>query len=546
MRALLVFSTLGGALVATSALAMPVFADTVPITSGNLVLSEGFVSSSVPNVTEPTESDDAPAPFVVFRMADGRFFNPTSGKLANSEAELRALVYGTPIAESTNTNSGLITSADTASTTIPLVDPLIAAIRSAQAELSARVSSSSASNAEKIVKNQQDWLEVTIAIWDRKADQLRYIDAKMRGTQLIAAEDTESNDDTFKVLQANGLNSNISVNGDPDQIVVAIQYPILEAMNAKKTLFSVRDVVYVPYSSALRTPALVQAGEEYLDSLADQVFTQLRADGIRSRAYPDRLLADVIDPAMVKSIAAIEHVDQASLENNPDTALERFFVTLGTNKGSAYNYSRSTAGALGLVQFIPSTYNHLVVIDPDWKLNKDFQKGMQDHANAIRAQIIYFDTLLLEFPSSVRAQYLVDPGTASEYVVAAYNGGSGRVRRAIAQWAQIFNGQRQRQLAQLRGQYSTAFAKAESLRVKTLAEKNKTKRAALQKQLDAQRKVYRSLQAQVDALQASILRNETIGYVQKYRLTRADDRFTPRNPIMTTVSASTHDVLLAP
>lgn len=537
MRALLIFSVMGGTLVVSSALSVPAHAETTSSTVSASLLSEGSASSSVQVM--------APVPFVFFQMADGRFFHPASGNVANSEAELRALVYGTPLPDGSSTSSGIgETDGDAASTTVPLVDPMLAAIRKAQTELNARIATEAVSESQKIVKNQQDWLDITMAIWDKKADQLRYVDAKMRGAQLIVAEDADDNDDAFKILQANGLNSNISVNGDPNQMVVAIRYPILEAINTKRTLFSVRDVVYVPYSSALRTPALVQAGEVYLDTLVDQVFTQLRADGIHSRAYPDQLLADVIDPAMVKSIAAIEHVDQASLEDHSNTALERFFVTLGTNEGSAYNYSRSTAGALGLVQFIPSTYNHLSAIDPDWKLIKDFQKGMQDHANAIRAQIIYFDTLLLELPDSVRAQYLVDPGTASEYVVAAYNGGSGRVRKAIAQWAQIFNGQRQ--LTQLQAQYTAAFAKAESLRVKTLAEKNKTKRAALQKQLDAQRKVYRSLQAQVDTLQASILRNETIGYVQKYRLTRADERFAPRNPIMTTVSASTHDILLVP
>ena len=159
---------------------------------------------------------------------------------------------------------------------------------------------------------------------------------------------------------------------------------------------------------------------------------------------------------------------------------------------------------------------------------------MTNHENALRAQAIYLDTLLTEFPEAIRTQYLDDPDTTSEYIVAAYNGGSGRIRRAIGTWQQIFNGERTRQLARLQKDYDAAFAKAESLRVKTLAEKDKKKRATLQGQLDAQRKVYRGLKTQIDALQASLLRKETIGYVQKYRLTIADERFAPRTTLTTT------------
>lgn len=524
MRPLLVSRTLGiavGIIVAVPVL--PVAAQTVPSST----LDALSATTTLPVLPVETQAAPVPAsepPFTVFQMADGRFFHPASGLMASSEAELRALVLGP--------GAGVQTPEPEEALPVPVVDPLVAAIRRAQAELQARITADAADVGSKVVKERPDWLPITLAVWQRSTDQLRYVQARMRGTELRLAEET-ADDLDLRVLFANGLNSNISVKDNPDQAVIALRYPILKSLNAKKTLFALEDVVYVPYSASVHTPALVDEGERYLDELVRVVFDRLRAEQVRSRAYPDRLLVDVVDPSLVKAIAAIEHLDESSLQKDSEKALERFFVTLGGNRGAAYNYSRSTADALGLVQFIPSTYNRLAE-RPEWGLEKNFERGMTNHENALRAQAIYLDTLLTEFPEAIRAQYLADPDTTSEYIVAAYNGGSGRVRRAIGTWQQIFNGERTRQLARLQKDYDAAFAKAESLRVKTLAEKDKRKRATLQGQLDAQRKVYRGLKTQIDALQASLLRKETIGYVQKYRLTIADERFAPRTTLTTT------------
>lgn len=531
MRPLLLSCSLGIALgLAGSLSALPVGAETVSSTTMEaLTASTTLALADIPTVPETRPAAIQEPPFVAFQMADGRFFHPASGLMASTEAELRVLVLG-PAAGSAA--GSVISGGADEEPPIPVVDPLVAAIRRAQTELQSQIAAAAAQAGAKVVKERQEWLPITLAVWQRSTDQLRYVEAKMRGTELQLAEEAAEDLDV-RVLFANGLNSNISVNGNQDQAVIALRYPILKALNAKKTLFSLEDVVYVPYSASIHTPAVVEEGERYLDELVRTVFERLRTEQVRSRAYPERLLADVIDPSLVKAIAAIEHLDESSLQKDSDRALERFFVTLGGNQGSAYNYSRSTADALGLVQFIPSTYNRLAE-RAEWGLDKDFVRGMTTHENALRAQTIYLDTLLTEFPGTIRTQYLADPDTTTEYIVAAYNGGSGRVRRAIGTWQQIFNGERTRQLARLQKDYDVAFTKAESLRKKTLAEKDKKKRAALQGQLDAQRKVYRNLQAQIDTLQASLLRKETIGYVQKYRLTKADERFAPRTALTTT------------
>lgn len=526
VRSLLVFggatSLFGGAL--------PAFAQTMAtVEHTQTIESISGLPPAADTVVGPIEEDVAPE-FVFFRMADGRFFHPGSGKMADSEQALREAVLGPGVGDG---SSAVVTGNDGSMAPVAAVDPLVAAMRLAQAELQARIDADKAGKPAKTAKDPESPRELTLAIWNKASDQLRYVRVRKNGSDLKILEG--GNGDSIRVTVANGINSEMIVNGKGDDIIVATRFPVYRPTNAAQTAFVVEDEVYVPYSRYLRTPALVEEGERYLDELAARVFDRLRADGIKSRVFTDKLVADLIDPAVVKSIAAIEHLDEYSLQDDTTQALERFFVIIGANRGEAYNYSRSSANALGLVQFIPSTYNALAK-RANWKLNPDFEKGMQDHENAMRAEILYLDELLYELPDSAQAQFLGDTDKVNEFIVASYNGGSGRVSRAMKTWEQIFNGEKQRQIIKLQAQYNAAFNKAESLRQQTLKEKNKTKRAALQKQLDAQRVIYRGLASQVNALQNSILRNETIGYIQKYRLTTADERFTPRT--ITTVTAS--------
>lgn len=477
------------------------------------------------------QTSDA-ATLTIFQMADGRFFHPASGTIAATEAEVRQLVLGPSADISVNgTNvilnnevvpDGLVTP------TATIMDPLVAAVQQARAELQARIDADvAAEGATTPVSGDDEWGEVTLAIWNKITQRMRYLEIEKKGAQLRIAAADRAEFPSLRVRFSNGVNTDYVVDTDGQSLVVATQYPILRAVPGKKNTFTIEEVVYTPYSSALHTQATVDLGEEYVDSLVEGVYANLRQEGVRSRAFPDRLLVDVIDPAMVKAIAAIEHLDESSLEKDADQALERFFVIMGTNPGTAYNYSRSSAGARGLVQFIPSTYTHLAARSSG-RLDPNFERAMTSHAMAIRAQTMYLDVLLTEFSDKVRDQFAQDPDRINEYIVAAYNGGSGRVRRAIEIWDQVLNGEKTRQLTSLRRQYDTAFTEAERLRKATLKEKDAKKRAASQKKLDAQRVVYRKLKDQISKLEAAILRPETIGYVEKYRLAKADERFEHR------------------
>lgn len=476
------------------------------------------------------EVTDVSPPVVIFQMADGRYFHPATGIIGVTEEEVRRLVIGPEADIPTNGTQTIVgdPSITANSSTAFTVDPLVAAIQAARLELQTRIDADREMQSKKKLLTDDDaWREVTLAIWNKDTNELRYLSVEKKNAQLQLSAADRAAFPTLKVQYSNGVNSDYSVDSDHRSVVIAVRYPVLRLMEGKKKTYASEDVVYTPYSRGIHTSSTIELGERYVDALVEGVYERLRSEGVRSRAFPDRLLVDVIDPAMVKAIAAIEHLDESSLEKDTGRALERFFIIMGTNPDVAYNYSRSSAGALGLVQFIPSTYKNLAARSGGM-LDADFERAMTSHAMAIRAQVMYLDVLLTEFSDKVRDQFQENPQRINEYIVAAYNGGSGRVKRAMDIWDQVLNGEKSRQLVSLRRQYDVAFDQAEQLRQATLKQKEPKKRAALQKKLDAQRVVYRAIKQQISKLEAAILRPETIGYIEKYRLTKMDERFEHR------------------
>jgi hypothetical protein len=283
----------------------------------------------------------------------------------------------------------------------------------------------------------------------------------------------------------------------------------------KKKTYELHDVTYVPYSDGLRQAEMISWGEETLERYVSGVYAELRAKGIRSRAFPDRLLADVIDPDFAKAIVIIEHASDQNLLRDPQGVADTVRVVIGTNQERAYSFSVSSAGARGLVQFIPSTYK-LMTRRSDLELITDFVQAMSDPHNAIKAQVALLDSELASMPSSVRALYDVNPGKVNEYLAAAYNGGGGRVRKAIANFGDSWSDSSTAKTAANRAEHDKLINRGEAVKVLIKKADAKTLKS-LQAELADIRKRYRALDAQLSVMQAATLRAETVGYVKKLR-----------------------------
>ncbi len=392
-------------------------------------LAAVFLALCAFGLAAAARADDCVSPF--FQMADGRCYDATTHLSADSSGELFKLIdaqgsaSSTPIADATATPA------------LPPTPTIVLAVQRAHQLLQAAIDAD-ANKKPKIVTSQNVWVDVTLAVWNAETDEIQLVQAKKNGMSLKL--DPAAPDD-FKITVAknNGVNSTFAVDRG-ERIVVAVRYPIFKnvSVSRRKPRFALHDVVYTPYSDALRTSEMIAWGKDTAHGEIRAAFDALRAASVHSRAFPDQLMSDVIDPKLVESIAIIEHVGLGGLSDGYDTATDAFYVTLGGNQADAYLYARSPAGALGLVQFIPSTYA-LMAKRKDLGLIPNFDQGMADPVNAIKAQIGYLDAILADMPLSVKDLYHVDPTRVDEYLAAAYNTGDGRVRKTIAQWGDAWS-----------------------------------------------------------------------------------------------------------
>ncbi len=222
----------------------------------------------------------------------------------------------------------------------------------------------------------------------------------------------------IRLVRDNGVNSEFEIMDAPLLHVIAVRYPILKEIGtAKKPKFELQDVVYAPYSDFLVTPEIVRAGKEYLDTNVEAVYAELKNLGARSHAFKDRLLVDIIPPAVVKSIIAIEHMSGGTiLTGDGEKFLNMFYTILATNKHEAYAYAKSAQSASGLVQFIPRTYKNIVELRPDLSLPKDFNYAMADPFMAIKAEIGFLDNNLMLLLIVLRVKNGHDPKLTGKYL----------------------------------------------------------------------------------------------------------------------------------
>jgi hypothetical protein len=438
-------------------------------------------------------------------MRDGSFYHPSSGLKAPSKAQLEQLLN--PSRTPTPVDSPLPTEA---SSKLTLREATVRGQALLQERIRQGLEVSRTVSAKEV--NTLTW-PVTLAIWHPKTNTFTLRAMLRRDKTLTELNGSPITD--IEVARVNGVNSEYLLTDPARGIIVANTACILKATSA--SAYTLQPVVYTPYSAALHTASMVNWGKDYLDTVVDEVYEELRAKDVRSREFPDRRIVDVIDKDVVKTIAIIEHADVAVMANNPVRTVEAFFVTIAGNDTDTYAYSRSSAGALGLVQFIPSTYKFVVEKRPELQFIRDFETGMRNPANAIKAQIGYLDILIAEIPEITSATLAANRARANEYLVASYNGGSGRVRRAIDDWDNAIQGGQQTTLANLTKQRTALASQITTTKKKLAAAKTTATKKTITANLKKLQTQQANIATQITWHQKFALRSETRGYVVKYR-----------------------------
>lgn len=236
----------------------------------------------------------------------------------------------------------------------------------------------------------------------------------------------------------NSFNTFYEIKNRPDLMVVANKYLlpssyIVGLPERSKTKYT--DIIYAPYSTSMHLPEIIAAGKRYLDENVNLAFGQLNLAGVVSRSSPGKLVTAVIDREFVKNIILVEHVDPDGFSTAADGGrelTERVLAIIGANQNSAYRYTGSPAGASGLAQFIKPTYQTIVSKYPAARLIKDYNLGMANHPNAIKAMVLFFDNYKNDIDDKVTRRDVVNQmGITEEMLAAAYNGGPNKVVKSV-------------------------------------------------------------------------------------------------------------------
>ena len=244
----------------------------------------------------------------------------------------------------------------------------------------------------------------------------------------IPATSTDGLPVMIRVIRANGVNTAVTIFDDKNRSLtpLLVEFPI-----ERRGVF--REMAY--YTSAhpaLLSNDLTKSGQVYVNSMVD-----LAAKRLKDKGFP--VASNLIEIA--KRLCIVEHVDHDRFRNENRIALyDEIYSLYALNELDTYRYSVSSAGAGGMVQMIPWTYNLMRQRHPGVGLNPDFVAGMRNHGNALEAMLLYMqdtwnDLVANEDVITALSEKQITP---TELMAAGYNSNAakipGYIRRGGANW----------------------------------------------------------------------------------------------------------------
>ncbi|MCX7280925.1 MAG: hypothetical protein NTX21_05110, partial [Alphaproteobacteria bacterium] len=176
------------------------------------------------------------------------------------------------------------------------------------------------------------------------------------------------------------------------------------------------------YSADLDTHKMRDAGLDYLRTLEHMAYNQINDHDVRSRVAPSKTVAEQIPRDMVMRLMITEHVDPLHMKFvGIEQCVHEVLITVAANRDKSYAYARSSAGALGLPQFMESSYHMVRDNYPAAQLEPDFNRGMTNLHNAVLASALLLDLELTEMPKSMLKQVTESSAHFAAFLAAGYN-----------------------------------------------------------------------------------------------------------------------------
>ena len=277
---------------------------------------------------------------------------------------------------------------------------------------------------------------VTIASLDQESSKIHTLSVPKqtlltRGTDVVLTT-AQGLNVRLQVVRPNYVNSAVVISDAATgrQLTpLVIEYPI-------EKFGSVREMAY--YTSAhpaLLSPEVTKRGQTYVRNMLDLAAERLKAKG--TTVSPE--LVDIAE-----RLCVVEHVDHDRFRREDRRALyNEVYALYALNELDTYRYSVSTAGAGGMVQMIPSTYQMIRRMHPSIGLNPDFVAGMRNHGNALEAMLVYMQDTWngLALDPDVLDSLATKNATQADLVAAGYNSNPAKLpaylRRGGTSWRML-------------------------------------------------------------------------------------------------------------
>jgi hypothetical protein len=225
-----------------------------------------------------------------------------------------------------------------------------------------------------------------------------------------------------QVIRANGVNTAVTItdtNTGESLVPLMVQYPIVRDGSVNEVAY------YTSAHPALFSSDLTTSGQTYVRMMLDQAAASLSAQNVQ-------IPVDIIDIA--EHLCVVEHTDHKRFTTEDAGELFPEILSLyALNQGNTYRYSVSTAGAGGMIQMIPKTYEAIRKAHPNVPLETDFVSGMRNHANATKAMLLYINDTWNGLAGSDDVQQAMESGiaTKSEILAAGYNSNPARLSKYL-------------------------------------------------------------------------------------------------------------------
>jgi len=303
--------------------------------------------------------------------------------------------------------------------------------------------------AKQLLKSQADLSggkTVTLAAFDPETSEVHLltIDKELFLTKdaSLLARSQRGLEVRLTVIRANGVNTAVTVSDVSNGralIPLMVAYPIVRGESITEVAY------YASAHPALLSSDVTSAGQSYVTTMLDKAARNLADKGVE---IPD----DILEVA--EHLCVVEHTDHKRFINEKHSELFPEILSLyALNQGNTYRYSVSTAGAGGMIQMIPRTYEGIREQHPVVPLQADFVSGMRDHANALQAMLLYMNDTWkkLEESSDVKDALHSGIATKPELLAAGYNSNPGRLpsylRNGGANWRTLIPSETQMYLA---------------------------------------------------------------------------------------------------